>query len=316
MKMKITDAERKKVPLRMLLTGPPGCGKTLTALCIAKGIQQITGFEPLIIDSESQSSMHYACNKNEDEEIARKYKFKHLDLYVPKVENFIAAIKYARDAGYKNLIIDSISHEWMDILEQVDDLTKSKSKDKGGGFRAWGDGTTLHRRFVYAILTYPGHVICTCRSKIKHDLVERPNGTKAVKVLGLSPEQRNNTPYEFSIQFDGIDTETNTFHCSKDRTNGLFQGKDFEKPGEEIGIEIVNWLMAGSGDEMYIQVDPEILEARIAITEGLELMIPEFAKKIKENLGCDFNKCDDPDKLHQVTTWLRSQYKVIKNRRK
>jgi len=314
MKFEIKDAERKKVPARILLTGPPGCGKTLTAIRIAKGIEAITGFKILVIDSEAESSQHYACNANEAEETGKKYKFKYLNLYNPTVNNYIGAIAFAKKNGYKTIIIDSITHEWFDLIEQVHELSKDSSYNNNS-FRAWGEGTPLHRKFINAILTYPGHVICTCRSKIKYEMIQMPNGKAKPKIFGMAPEQRSGTGFEFSIQFDGEGGTNNPFYCSKDRTGGLFQDKTIEKPDENVGAEIVNWLMSGSGDEMYIPEDPTLIEVRLAIKQGLELLKPTYAKQVSDKLECKYEKCEDAEALNKVTKWLRLQYKIAKNRR-
>ena len=315
MEFNFIQAERRKAPLRMLISGTPGCGKTLTALRIAKGIEKVTGFEVMLIDSESEASLYYACNENEKEESGKRYRFKHLNLYVPTVDNFIKAITFAREKGCKNLIVDSITHEWMDLLEVVDRAAKNKYKDNS--FRAWGEGTPLHRKFINLILTYPGHIICTCRAKIKHEVITLPGGGMRPKKIGIGIEQRGSTEYEFAIHFEGLNEEINSFYCAKDHTNGMFQGKVFEKPSEEIGVQIITWLMQGSGDELYIPEDPEMLEARQTIKKALKLLKPEFTKKVTEIFGKKngYITCDDLDKLQKTVIFLRTEHRIIKNRR-
>ena len=74
-------------------------------------------------------------------------------------------------AGYDVLIIDCVSHAWQELLEEVDWLAYQKYRGKT--FAAWKDGTPKQKRFINAILQYPGHVIVTMRSKTEWGIETR-----------------------------------------------------------------------------------------------------------------------------------------------
>ena len=53
-------AVRQKVPLLCGLVGPSGGGKTFSALRLATGMQQVSGGDIYIVDTEARRALHYA----------------------------------------------------------------------------------------------------------------------------------------------------------------------------------------------------------------------------------------------------------------
>ncbi len=222
--MAFKKAEKSKAKLRLALFGTAGSGKTYTSLSIAQGL----GDNIALIDSERGSSELYADAFDFD--VAQLEK-RNIDEY----------IKYIQEASqiYDVIIIDSISHAWQELLQEIDRLADSKYK--GNTFRAWSEGTPRQRNFIDAIYTADAHIIATMRSKTEWTLVDN-NGKKEPKRMGLTPEQGKNIEYEFSMLID-MSPEHNA-HVIKDRT-GKYQDKVIEKPGHDFGQELYNWLNTG-----------------------------------------------------------------------
>lgn len=203
--MKFEKAMRKKAKLRLALTGPSGAGKTYSALVICKSM----GGKTAVIDTEKGSASLYS----------NEFDFDVLELDPPfSPERFIEAIAAAEAAGYDNLVIDSISHEWGGVGGCLDDLdTIAKTKFKGNTHAAWSALTPRHRKFLDSILRVNCHVVATMRSKTE---TAQQEGSKKVVKLGIKSEQRDGVEYEFTTVLD-INHETHTATASKDRT-GLF----------------------------------------------------------------------------------------------
>ena len=219
-------ATKERIKLRMAIFGPSGAGKTYTSLRIATGM----GGKIAVIDTERGSASRYAD----------RFEYDVLELPQNDIETYVAAMAAAHE--YDVLIIDSLSHAWQALLEEVDQLARAKYQ--GNTWSAWSMGTPKQRGFVDALLRYPGHVIATMRSKTEWalDQDERTKKSKPVRV-GLAPEQGKGIEYEFDILL-----ELNTEHCAaviKDRT-GRFQDCIIEKPGEDFGIELAAWLADGA----------------------------------------------------------------------
>ena len=223
---KATKAQAK---LRAAIFGPSGAGKTFTSLRVATGLAGAGG-RIAVIDTERGSASKYAD----------RFAFDVLELEDQSIDGYVAAIREAGAAGYTVLVIDSLSHGWQTLLEEIEKLAKAKYR--GNTWSAWSEGTPLQRRLVQAILAYPGHVLATMRSKTEWTTVDDGRGKKSPQRVGLAPEQGKGVEYEFDLLVE-ISTE-HIANVIKDRT-GKFQDKLLEKPGEDFGRELAAWLADG-----------------------------------------------------------------------
>jgi hypothetical protein len=225
--MGFKKATKAQANLHAAIHGPSGAGKTFTSLRMATGL---AGGSPIaVIDTERGSASKYAD----------RFSFDVLELEDQTIDGYVAAISEAAKGGYKVLIIDSLSHGWQSLLEEVEKLAKAKYR--GNTWSAWSEGTPHQRRLVQAILNYPGHVIATMRSKTEWTTVDN-NGKKTPQRVGLAPEQGKGIEYEFDLLLE-ISTE-HIGHVIKDRT-GKFQDKLIDKPGEDFGQQLAAWLSDG-----------------------------------------------------------------------
>lgn len=259
--------------LRLLMYAVSGAGKTFTALELATGLASILNGKIALIDTERGSASKYAD----------LFEFDVCELEDRTVEGYIAAINEAASAGYKILIIDSLTHAWDELLETIEKLAKTKYQ--GNSFRAWGEGTPLQKKFVSAILDYPGHVICTARAKTDWVMEQNDKGRAVPKKVGMGMEQRKGLEFEFDmimeISQDHIATIT------KDRLN-KYQDQMIEKPSRKMGIEMAKWL--SEGKVAVKEVKPEPTPATTVIKPSspvYEIAVNEIKKFIEEKLLTD-----------------------------
>jgi hypothetical protein len=187
-----------------------------------------------VIDTEAGSASKYAD----------RYKFVVDNLTGKTIDHYLASMKAAKEADFKVLVIDSLSHAWRELTEEVDRIA-AKSVTHNS-FQAWGKVSPKQKRFIDAILNYPGHIIVTMRSKTEWVVGEGKNGKTAPEKLGLAPEQGKGIEYEFDLLMEL--TQHHDALVTKDRT-GKFQDEAIEKPGEEFGVALYDWL-AGGEDEV------------------------------------------------------------------
>jgi len=228
--MAFKKAERTKLYLRCALFGPSGSGKTMTALRIAKGIAEKMGVPYAVIDTEARSASKYAD----------RFQFEVDDLDKKSVDNYIASMNEAAKAGYKVLVIDSLSHGWRELTEEVDRITQASTSKNS--VLSWAKVNPKQKRFIDAILHYPGHIIVTMRSKTEWVIGQGKDGKIAPEKLGLAPEQGKGIEYEFDLL-----VELNQKHqatVTKDRT-GKFQDETIDLPGEDFGVALYDWLTSG-----------------------------------------------------------------------
>ncbi len=281
-------AERKQAKLRMALIGVSGCGKTYSAIKLAKGI----GGKVAIIDTERGSASLYSdlCE------------FDTCELNAPfSPERYVKIIKEAEKAGYTTLIIDSLSHAWAGeggLLEMVDNYT-STSKSGNAFSAGWRKCTPEQNKLVNAILTSNLHIICCIRTKTAYELQTDDRGKLKPVKIGMAPVQRENIDYEFTLIFD-IDHESHLATASKNRTS-LFKGSPF-KITEETGKEINHWLNEGIFvDENKINETKQSYLDQINACE-IEEKLADLCIKAKEEFADDMN-------YHEL---LRSAYKERK----
>ncbi len=216
-------ATKSSAKLRAALFGPSGAGKTFTALRIAAGL----GGAIAVIDTERGSASKYAD----------RFGFDVLDLEHAAIPSYQGAIEAAARAGYPVLVIDSLSHGWQELLQEVDRLAAAKYR--GNTWSAWSEGTPKQRALVDAILSYPGHVIATMRSKTEWSVEANGKGKQAPVRVGLAPEQGKGIEYEFDLLLEL--SPDHIGHVIKDRT-GKFQDALLDKPGEDFGRALAAWL--------------------------------------------------------------------------
>lgn len=219
--MAFQKASKSKSKLRLAIFAPAGGGKSRTSLSIAKGL----GGKVAVIDTERGSASKYAD----------RFDFDVCELLEPTIDNYVKTINDA--IGYDVLIIDSLSHGWADLLQEVEKIAQAKFR--GNTWSAWSEGTPKQRKLVDAILSYPGHVIATMRVKTEWTVQQWDNGKSRPVRVWLAPEQGKGIEYEFDMLMEMTPEHFAT--VIKDRT-GKYQDKILEKPGEQLGKELSEWL--------------------------------------------------------------------------
>jgi hypothetical protein len=264
--MGFQKAVKSKSKLRCALFGPSGAGKTYSALSIAKGI----GGKVAVIDSERGSASKYAD----------KFEFDVVDLEKKSIDEYVQFIAEAGESGYSVLIIDSLTHAWQDLLEEVEKLANAKYR--GNTWSAWSEGTPKQRSLVNAILSCPCHIMATMRSKTEWQTTQDDRGKSRPVRVGLAPEQGKGIEYEFDMLLE-LSTE-HIANVIKDRT-GMFQDKLLTKPGVEFGKELVAWLNTGVDEAIALQKKleamPEVIEIKDTIAkyaDRIEQAIRDFAE--------------------------------------
>ena len=145
--MGFQKAKREQVWLKVLLSGASGSGKSYSALKMATGIAKKCNSGIAYIGTEGSRNKYYA----------NEFDYDLLELEEPfECEKYMAAIDEAVKAGYKVLIIDSMTHEWK-WLNDVHD------KMPGNSFTNWGKLKPRHHKFMDKVLNSPIHIIATAR---------------------------------------------------------------------------------------------------------------------------------------------------------
>lgn len=167
-------AVRESVPVLVGIMGPSGGGKTVSALRLASGMQQVTGGDIYAIDTEARRMLHHAD----------AFKFKHLQFDAPFGSlDYLDAIKHCVKQGAKNIIVDSMSHEhegpggMIDFQEK--ELDRMAGDDYGKRERmkmlAWQKPKAARRALINGLLQLNANFVFCFRAK---------NSVKPMKVNG------------------------------------------------------------------------------------------------------------------------------------
>lgn len=269
--MILQTASRKKAKIKMGLQGPSGSGKTMGALLTAYGICGDWS-KIAVVDTENHSADLYAHIGT----------YNVLSLSAPFTpEKYIQAIEVCEKAGMDVVIIDSVTHEWENLIDYHSSL-------QGNSFTNWAKVTPRHNDFVQKILQSICHVICTVRTKQDYVLNEK-NGKMVPEKVGLKSVQRDGMEYELTLVFD-LDMK-NHATASKDRT-GLFFGKPEHKLSVETGKLIREWCNTSttiSVDEISGRISEcksiqELLKLYHQYSEYKDVLKPEFEQRKRQIL--------------------------------
>ncbi|EGE40844.1 AAA family ATPase [Streptomyces griseus] len=211
------------------IQGPSGSGKTWTGLSIASGLAEGERFA--VIDTERGAAALYVNDLGVAFDTLPMHRYDPRDLQ--------KALAAAAQAGYRVVMVDSLSHFWKGTDGTLDQVEKAKSKYGGNKFAGWKDGTPLQNEMIEALMSYPGHVVVTMRSYV-HWVLE--NGSPVNK--GMRAEQRKGIEFEFGVAAE-MD-ENNRLRFIKSRCPS-FRGLVLNQPhgAKDIAKPYLDWLRDG-----------------------------------------------------------------------
>jgi hypothetical protein len=255
--MAFTPAQRRHAKLRLAISGTAGAGKTYSALLLAAHF----GARIAVMDSERGSALKYAGEPGLPP-------FDHQNLEEKTVQEYLRTISEAAAAGYDVLVIDSYSHAWLGALDAVDKMGGSSKFSTG-----WKVVSPLVTKLTDAILSYPGHVIATMRSKADYAIEKDEKTGKAVpRKLGMATVARDGTDYEFDVMIDL--TVDGGLSVSKTRCaalNGQIWTRD-DVP--RVAKVLTTWLSAGAPLSALESLTERIRGA--PSLEALAAIVPEI----------------------------------------
>ena len=286
-------ATKEQAKLRLALFGVSGSGKTYTALRLAKGL----GGKIAVIDTERNSACKYSD----------RFDFDVCDAKKPSIENLKMFIDEAR--GYDVLIIDSMTHAWLELLQEVEKLAKTKFG--GNTWSAWSEGTPKQMSLINALLDFPGHIIATMRVETNWTTVTNEKGKVVPVRVGEAPKQGKGIEYEFDMLMQ-ISPEHDAL-VIKDRT-GKYQDEVIQLPDEEFGKDLGEWLKDGKKtiskpkkeeidpDEIPFDTEPEPCKS-ITPTEIMETSDGDILNLFKK-------KCFDAGLTAQDLKFFGKRYNI------
>lgn len=241
--MAFKKATKKNAKLRLALFGVSGSGKSFSALRIATGLAGKNG-KIAFIDTERGSASKYAD----------RFDFDVCEIDKPTINNVKMQIEQAK--GYDVLIIDSLTHAWLELLQEVEQVARTKFG--GNTWSAWSEGTPKQMSLINSILDFDGHIIVTMRAETNWTTTTNDKGKVVPVRIGEAPKQGKGIEYEFDMLMQ-LSQEHNAL-VIKDRT-GKYQDECIEMPDEKFGADLAEWLNDGeTAKKQSQQTDDDIVK--------------------------------------------------------
>jgi hypothetical protein len=231
--VQIAPASRAGAHLLVQVFGGPQCGKTMSALLLARGIAGPSG-KVGCLDTESGRAKFFA------DKIPGG--FFHADLSPPfTADRYRQAIEEFVKFGTDVLVIDSFSHVWNGpggVLEQADTGEANGKK----GLQKWLRPKVEYRKLIGFLLSTRIHIIFCSRGK--QPVEERTvNGKKEFVTLPWEPIQDKMLKFEMTVVLPMImngsfETDPNRLKTPGDIKH-LFTGQPITV---ETGKMIADWV--------------------------------------------------------------------------
>lgn len=299
-------AVRQQVPLLIGLMGPSGGGKTFSALRLATGIQQASGGDIFLIDTEARRSLHYAD----------KFKFRHLEFGAPFGSlDYLAAIRHCVAKGGGTVIVDSMSHEHegpgglLDFHDQ--ELTRMAGDDYAKRERvkmlAWAKPKASRRQLINGLLQMNANFIFCFRAKETAKPVKK-NGKTEVESQGFMPIAGDEFVFEMTVNCLLLPRANGVPTWQTDQPGERIMMKLpnqfvplFERPeplSEALGAKLAEWAKGGASTKTPAEIDKTVdVAALIELGESASLggmsvletwwkgLIPAEQKALKDKLA-------------------------------
>jgi len=255
--------------VNIALMGESGSGKTYTSLSLATSLFGRVA----VVDTEHLASALYA----------RHFAFDAQTLEAPfSPDRYATLIQEAESAGYRAVVLDSLSPEWdgpggcLDLVEQATHAQRTPNT-----YTAWRDVTPMHESLLGTINRSRLAVFSTFRVKEKHEVTP----DRKIRSLGLEPITRIRFEYEYDLVL---------------RINANHQVTPVKSRFEELPLghavstaEVLDVLRAYlSGGPL--PATPEQKQEMWRLAKGRGLTLPALTHEVSDLTG---TKYDDLQKL-------------------
>lgn len=221
-------AKAEQAALKMGIYGPPGSGKTFTALLIAEGLGRVTKKRVAYVDTEHGTDFY--CQPVAAREVHPEA-FDFDAIYTRSMTEVLSTVREIDQEAYGVVVIDSMTHLWEACIQSYGGKQTSAGTIP---MHAWGKIKKPYKELMSFLLSSNLHVILCGRQGTEYSTDEE---TQELKAVGVKMKAEGETPYEphILIRMESIkprktsEIATIVAYAEKDRT-GVLSGRSFANP--------------------------------------------------------------------------------------
>jgi hypothetical protein len=249
MAARFMKAAAKQARLKVGFYGPPGSGKTFTALLLAEGLAKAEGKRIAVLDTERGTDFYSLKAPR----AVHPEAFDFDALYTKSLADVTEAVHALDPHEHAVVVIDSISHLWD---AAIDAYQGKKTKGDGIPMPAWAQIKKPYKSLVRHLLDSPLHVIICGRQKNVFDTNDQGEMVKA----GVGMRAEGETEYEphVCIRMEVRRGDSTVYAVfEKDRT-GILANRTIPNPSFSTFAPMLDLL----GTEQAASEDPDEVAAR------------------------------------------------------
>lgn len=241
-------AKAEQAAIKMGIYGPPGSGKTFTALLIAEGLATTSGKRVAYVDTERGTDFY--CKAVPERKIHPEA-FDFDALYTRAITEILSSVRSLPEDEYGVIVLDSVTHIWEACIAAYGGRQTSAGTIP---MHAWGKIKKPYKDLMSILLSSPMHVIFCGRQGTEYATDEE---TEELKAVGVKMKAEGETPYEphILIRMESIKPKkTNEVaqivaYAEKDRT-GVLAGRSFINPNFQTLCAPLLGLLGGTQAKM------------------------------------------------------------------
>lgn len=275
MSLQFKKASRQGVKPLIDLYSESGCGKTFSALLLARGIVGPSG-KIAMGDSESGRGSLYA------DVIPGGYDV--IEMNAPfSPASYIGVIEAAEEGGYDILILDSMSHEWEGIGGVLDMAGDNEQRSGKSGLHNWKVPKLEHNKLVLKLLQTRLVIICCIRAKFKSRQIKENGKTVIVKDDVPSPIQSEEFIFEATAHALLLPDHTiRLTKCSHPALRECFPQDEKEPLSVKHGEAISRWCIEGTASAPQKPAKTPLETAKAALWKEAKPKFNNDPKKFEE----------------------------------